>query len=99
MPIGTYIDFTLSNARRFYSSMGNPLGRKGLRAQDNENMTSYKGKGGGRECSYTFSQVCTFHTSLLKSRLLTMETLKMIGDPLKSPALDLLVSSAFSLIK
>ena len=31
VPIGTYIDFTLSNARRFYSSMGNPLGRKGLR--------------------------------------------------------------------
>jgi len=25
------IDFTLSNARRFYSSMGNPLGWKGLR--------------------------------------------------------------------
>ena len=24
------IDFTLSNARRFYSSMGNPLDRKGL---------------------------------------------------------------------
>ena len=24
------IDFTLSNARRFYSSMGNPLGGKGL---------------------------------------------------------------------
>ena len=27
------IDFTLSNARRFYSSMGNPLGLKGLRQQ------------------------------------------------------------------
>jgi len=26
----TLIDFTLSNARRFYSSMGNPLGLKGL---------------------------------------------------------------------
>ena len=25
------IDFTPSNARRFYSSMGNPLGWKGLR--------------------------------------------------------------------
>ena len=25
------IDFTLSNARRFYSSMGNPLGVKGLK--------------------------------------------------------------------
>ena len=25
------IDFTLSNARRFYSSMGNPLELKGLR--------------------------------------------------------------------
>ena len=29
-PIGTFLDFTLSNARRFYSSMGNPLDRKGL---------------------------------------------------------------------
>ena len=27
----TFVDFTLSNARRFHSSMGNPLGRKGLR--------------------------------------------------------------------
>ena len=27
----TYIDFTLSNARQFYSSLGNPLGRKGLK--------------------------------------------------------------------
>ena len=26
----TYTDFTLSNARRFYSSMGNPLAVKGL---------------------------------------------------------------------
>ena len=26
------IDFTLSNARRFYSSMGNPLDRKGLKS-------------------------------------------------------------------
>ena len=26
-----YIDFTLSNARRFYSSMGNPLDGKGLK--------------------------------------------------------------------
>ena len=26
----TLIDFTLSNARRFYSSMGNPLTVKGL---------------------------------------------------------------------
>ena len=25
------IDFTLSNARRFYSSVGNPLGWKGLK--------------------------------------------------------------------
>ena len=25
------IDFTLSNARQFYSSMGNPLGGKGLK--------------------------------------------------------------------
>ena len=30
------IDFTLSNARRFYSSMGNPLGVKGLSEPINE---------------------------------------------------------------
>ena len=30
VPIGPLINFTLSNARRFYSSMGNPLGVKGL---------------------------------------------------------------------
>ena len=29
----TLIDFTLSNARRFYSSMGNPLAVKGLKNQ------------------------------------------------------------------
>ena len=28
------IDFTLSNARRFYSSMGNPTGVKGLNAPE-----------------------------------------------------------------
>ena len=27
-------DFTLSNARRFYSSKGDPLGAKGLRLND-----------------------------------------------------------------
>ena len=31
LPCKTSIDFTRSNARRFYSSMGNPLGRKGLK--------------------------------------------------------------------
>ena len=31
LPIVPLIDFTLSNARRFYSSMGNPTGLKGLR--------------------------------------------------------------------
>ena len=30
------IDFTLSNARRFYSSMGNPLGWKGLNERTTE---------------------------------------------------------------
>ena len=30
LPRVTLIDFTLSNARRFYSSMGNPTGVKGL---------------------------------------------------------------------
>ena len=30
MPKGLLIDFTLSNARRFYSSTGNPLGVTGL---------------------------------------------------------------------
>ena len=37
------IDFTLSNARRFYSSMGNPLGWKGLKRYDGgckENINS-----------------------------------------------------------
>ena len=29
-PTSTFVDFTLSNARRFYSSMGYRLGRKGL---------------------------------------------------------------------
>jgi len=29
----TLIDFSLFNARRFYSSMGNPLGVKGLRQE------------------------------------------------------------------
>ena len=29
-PIGTFMDFPLSNIRPFYLSMGNPLGRKGL---------------------------------------------------------------------
>ena len=32
MPTGLLIDFTLSNARRFYSSIVNPLGVKGLKA-------------------------------------------------------------------
>ena len=31
LPRVPLIDFTLSNARRFYSSMGNPMGVKGLR--------------------------------------------------------------------
>ena len=30
-PTSTFVDFTLSNATWFYSSMGNPLGRKGLK--------------------------------------------------------------------
>ena len=29
-PSGSFVDFTLPNARQFYSSMGNPLGRKGI---------------------------------------------------------------------
>ena len=32
MPTGLLIDFTLSNARRLYSSIANPLGVKGLKA-------------------------------------------------------------------
>ena len=31
LPIVPLIDFTLSNARRFYSSVGNPTGLKGLK--------------------------------------------------------------------
>ena len=30
------LDFTLSNARRFYSSMGNPLAGKGLKLGDDK---------------------------------------------------------------
>ena len=30
MSVKQHTDFTLSNARQFYSSMGNPLGWKGL---------------------------------------------------------------------
>ena len=33
-----FIDFTLSNTRRFYSSMGNPLGWKGLMAYNLYNL-------------------------------------------------------------
>ena len=35
------IDFTLSNARRFYSSMGNPLGLKGLNLVHITTILSY----------------------------------------------------------
>ena len=35
------IDFTLSNARRFYSSMGYPLDGKGLNASCKKNMRFY----------------------------------------------------------
>ena len=42
-PKSDLIDFTLSNARRFYSSKGDPLGVKRLR----EDST---GKGGGHLC-------------------------------------------------
>ena len=31
LPIVPLIDFTLSNARQFYSSVGNPTGLKGLK--------------------------------------------------------------------
>ena len=40
--IGTFVDFTLSNARRFYSSMGNPLGRKGLTTTLSKNVPIFK---------------------------------------------------------
>ena len=40
--IGTFVDFTLSNARRFYSSMGNPLGRKGLTTTSSKNVPIFK---------------------------------------------------------
>ena len=35
------IDFTLSNARRFYSSMGNPSGLKGLNHKTVEHFTTH----------------------------------------------------------
>ena len=37
------IDFTLSNARRFYSSMGNPLKWKGLTTQKAKNYVPVNG--------------------------------------------------------
>ena len=39
-PTSTFVDFTLSIARRFYSSMGNPLGRKGLISNISSHGTS-----------------------------------------------------------
>ena len=36
------IDFTLSNARRFYSSMGNPLAVKGLRMRQHMNAAYFR---------------------------------------------------------
>ena len=39
-PIGTFVDFTLSNARPFYSSMGKPLSRKGLTTTSSKNSSS-----------------------------------------------------------
>ena len=38
----TLIDFTLSNAGRFYSSMGNPLTVKGLMASERLRSESYE---------------------------------------------------------
>ena len=44
------IDFTLHNARQFYSSMGNPLGGKGLTTSKTNNYVTinplpWEGKG------------------------------------------------------
>ena len=36
----TLIDFTLSNARRFYSSIGNPLAVKGLTTSKTNALTA-----------------------------------------------------------
>ena len=38
----TFVGFTLSNAKRFYSSMGNPLGRKGLTTTSSKNVPILK---------------------------------------------------------
>ena len=43
------IDFTLSNARRFYSSMGNPLGVKGLTATSSKTMSPFKARAKNEE--------------------------------------------------
>ena len=40
------VDFTLSNARRFYSSMGNPLGWRGLSLHLNCNHRCFNAKFG-----------------------------------------------------
>ena len=41
LPNGDLIDFTLSNAKQFYSSKGDPLGVKGLKHEIS--MDNYKG--------------------------------------------------------
>ena len=54
------IDFTLSNARRFYSSMGNPLGWKGLKQWDffpRGSFTVHESKMANCQCSDDNSQL------------------------------------------
>ena len=41
LPIVPLIDFTLSNARRFYSSVGNPTGVKGLSTYANFRLFAF----------------------------------------------------------
>ena len=47
LPIVPLTDFTLSNARRFYSSMGNPMGLKGLNSETIDELGSWFPKNGG----------------------------------------------------
>ena len=63
LPIVPLIDFTLFNARRFYSSMGNPTGLKGL--NEIQTMFSQLAKQSWR---HQTADSCTAHEQSLSSR-------------------------------
>ena len=65
----TLIDFTLSNAKGFYSSMGNPLAVKGLnflKAGNSEKNEPAKAKPFGCVLEYAYIKCIHFQLFLLK---------------------------------